>query len=72
MDDFSGYTGSLLPGPDRLFAFHPIWRNLTENGYLIQPFHCSSSRSLWAAALLVLVGAIVRGAPWRGGLYLVC
>ena len=36
---FPGYTGSLLPGPDRLFAFHPLWRNLTENGYLIQACH---------------------------------
>ena len=70
---FPGYTGSLLPGPDRLFAFHPIWRNLTENGYLIQACHRVLAIGLWAAALLVLVGAIVRarrGEP--GWFYLVC
>src|SRR5579871_3991775 len=36
---FSGYTDGLLPASDRLFAFTPVWRNFTENLYLIQACH---------------------------------
>ena len=66
---FPGYTDSLLPTSDRLFAFHPIWRNLTENGYLVQTCHRVLSIGLWVAAVLTLVTALVRGLPWeRAGL----
>jgi cytochrome c oxidase assembly protein subunit 15 len=60
---FPGYTDGLLPNADRLFAFHPIWRNLTENGYLIQACHRVLSMGLWAAALIAVVAAIRRGLP---------
>ncbi len=62
---FPGYTDSLLPAADRLFAFHPIWRNLTENGYLIQAGHRVLSIGLWAAAALAVVTAHLRGRSWR-------
>jgi hypothetical protein len=62
---FPGYTDSLLPAFDRLFAFHPIWRNLTENGYLIQTCHRVLSIGLWAAAILAVMTALLRGHPWR-------
>ena len=62
---FPGYSDSLLPASDRLFAFHPIWRNLTENGYLIQTCHRLLSIGLWAAAILAVVTALLRGRPWR-------
>ena len=58
---FPGYDGHLLPTADRLFAFHPVWRNLTENGYLIQACHRVLSFGLWAAALLAVVNAVLRG-----------
>lgn len=58
---FPGYTDSLLPGTDRLFAFHPVWRNLTENGYLIQTCHRVLSIGLWIAAAVAVVTALVRG-----------
>jgi heme a synthase len=58
---FPGYDGHLLPGADRLFAFHPVWRNLTENGYLIQACHRLLSFGLWAAALLAVLNAMLRG-----------
>jgi heme a synthase len=58
---FPGYDGHLLPTADRLFAFHPVWRNLTENGYLIQACHRLLSFGLWAAALLAVVSAMLRG-----------
>jgi cytochrome c oxidase assembly protein subunit 15 len=61
---FPGYTDSLLPTSDRLFAFHPVWRNLTENGYLIQTCHRVLSIGLWAAALLWVVSALLRDRPW--------
>jgi cytochrome c oxidase assembly protein subunit 15 len=61
---FPGYTDSLLPSSDRLFAFNPIWRNLTENGYLIQTCHRVLSIGLWAAASLAVVTAVLRGLPW--------
>ena len=61
---FPGYTDSLLPTSDRLFAFNPVWRNLTENGYLIQTCHRVLSIGLWAAAALALVTALLRGLPW--------
>ena len=47
---FPGYSGSFLPGADRLFAFHPIWRNFTENAYFIQAAHRLLSLALWLAA----------------------
>jgi len=47
---FPGYSGSFLPGSDRLFAFHPIWRNFTENAYFIQAAHRLLSLALWLAA----------------------
>lgn len=62
---FPGYTGSLLPSADRLFAFHPIWRNLTENGYLVQACHRLLSIALWAAAALTLVMSLFRGQPYK-------
>jgi cytochrome c oxidase assembly protein subunit 15 len=58
---FPGYDGHLLPSVDRLFAFHPVWRNFTENGYLIQACHRVLSFGLWAAALLAVVNAMLRG-----------
>lgn len=63
---FPAYTDSLLPSFDRLFAFNPVWRNLTENGYLIQAGHRVLSIGLWAAAALAVVTAVVRGLPWAG------
>lgn len=60
---FPGYTGSLLPTSDRLFAFHPVWRNLTENGYLVQAVHRILSIGLWAAALIAVVRAWLRRQP---------
>jgi heme a synthase len=67
---FPGYAGGLLPGPDRLFAFHPIWRNLTENGYLIQASHRLLSIGLWAAALVAVVNAMLRHRSSTGALVL--
>jgi cytochrome c oxidase assembly protein subunit 15 len=61
---FPGYTDSLLPSSDRLFAFNPAWRNLTENGYLIQTCHRVLSIGLWASASLAVVAAVLRGLPW--------
>jgi len=58
---FPGYTGSLLPTADRLFALHPLWRNLTENGYLVQACHRMLSIGLWAAALVAVATAMLRG-----------
>ncbi len=60
---FPGYTGSFLPTPDRLFALHPVWRNFTENGYLIQACHRFLSIGLWAAALLAVATAMRRQLP---------
>jgi heme a synthase len=57
---FPGYDGQLLPSADRLFAFHPVWRNFTENGYLIQACHRVLSAGLWAAALLAVANALWR------------
>ncbi len=54
-----GYDGGLLPGNDRLFAFHPLWRNFTENVYFIQTGHRVLSAALWLAALAVWL--------WRWG-----
>jgi hypothetical protein len=61
---FPGYTDSLLPSSDRLFAFNPIWRNLTENGYLIQTCHRVLSIGLWAAASLAFVTAVLGDLAW--------
>jgi heme a synthase len=60
---FPGYADGLLPSVDRLFALHPLWRNLTENGYLIQACHRLLSIGLWGAALLAAAIAILRGRP---------
>jgi heme a synthase len=60
---FPGYTDSFLPTSDRLFAFHPVWRNLTENGYLIQTCHRVLSIGLWAAAALAVLTAALRALP---------
>jgi len=61
---FPGYTDSLLPSFDRLFAFNSVWRNLTENGYLIQTCHRVLSIALWAAASLGVVSVVLRGLSW--------
>jgi hypothetical protein len=61
---FPAYTDSLLPATDRLFALHPLWRNVTENGYLIQACHRVLSIGLWAAAVLAMVTALRRGRAW--------
>jgi cytochrome c oxidase assembly protein subunit 15 len=60
---FPGYTDSVLPGMDRLFVFHPWWRNLTENGYLIQTCHRLLSIGLWASGLIALANALLRRLP---------
>jgi heme a synthase len=62
---FPGYTDGLLPSSDRLFAFHPIWRNLTENGYLVQTCHRVLSIGVWVAAALNVVTTLLRGLPWQ-------
>lgn len=62
---FPSYSDSLLPTVDRLFAFNPVWRNLTENGYLIQACHRVLSIGLWVAAALALVTALLRRIPWQ-------
>ncbi len=62
---FPGYTDSLLPSAGRLFAFHPTWRNLTENGYLVQTCHRVLSIGLWVAAALTVVATLLRGLPWQ-------
>ncbi len=49
---FPGYGDGLLPTSDRLFAFDPVWRNLTENVYLIQACHRVLSFALWSAAFV--------------------
>jgi heme a synthase len=58
---FPAYADGLLPGTDRLFAFHPLWRNFTENGYLIQACHRVLSIGLWSGALLAIAVALFRG-----------
>jgi cytochrome c oxidase assembly protein subunit 15 len=67
---FPGYDDYLLPRVDRLFAFHPVWRNLTENGYLIQACHRLLSFGLWAAALLAVASAMLRGSSAMRALFL--
>jgi heme A synthase len=67
---FPGYGDGLLPSTDRLFAFHPVWRNFTENGYLVQACHRLLSVGLWAAALVALLMAALRGKPRQGPLLL--
>jgi heme a synthase len=57
---FPGYGNEAMPSPDRLFAFSPIWRNFTENAYLIQACHRMLSFALWLAALAALVAAVLR------------
>lgn len=67
---FPGYADALLPTPDRLFAFHPLWRNLAENGYLIQACHRVLSIGLWAAAAVAAALVLWRGRPAAGALVL--
>jgi heme A synthase len=67
---FPGYSGTLIPTPDRLFALHPLWRNLTENGYLVQTCHRLLSIGLWGAALLVAATALLRRQRCTGSLVL--
>jgi heme A synthase len=57
---FPGYTDGLLPASNRLFAFSPVWRNLSENLYLIQTCHRLLSIALWGAALAWLAAAVLR------------
>jgi len=57
---FPGYADGPLPAPDRLFAFNPVWRNFTENVYLIQACHRVLSLALWGAALVWMSAAVVR------------
>jgi hypothetical protein len=54
---FPGYAEGALPSADRLFAFAPAWRNLTENVYLIQAVHRVLSVALWLAALSALAAS---------------
>jgi cytochrome c oxidase assembly protein subunit 15 len=56
---FPGYADGPLPAFDRLFAFTPVWRNFTENLYLIQACHRLLSIALWCAALASLVAAML-------------
>jgi cytochrome c oxidase assembly protein subunit 15 len=67
---FPGYSDVLLPTPDRLFAFHPFWRNFTENGYFVQASHRVLSIGLWAAALIATAIAALRRRPLMGTLLL--
>src|ERR1700728_2533732 len=60
---FPGYSDSLLPAFDRLFAFNPVWRNFTENGYLIQACHRILSMGLWGSALVAVASAMFKGLP---------
>jgi cytochrome c oxidase assembly protein subunit 15 len=62
-DTFPAYGDALLPSSDRLFAFSPAWRNLTENTYLIQAGHRMLSYGLWLVALGALAVSLVRGGP---------
>jgi cytochrome c oxidase assembly protein subunit 15 len=61
---FPGYADGLLPAPDRLFAFNSLWRNFTENVYLIQASHRVLSFALWIAALAAWLTAWGRGRAW--------
>ncbi len=65
-----GYADGLLPGPDRLFAFHPLGRNLTENVYFIQAAHRVLSAGLWLAALAAWLSRWTRGMTVRRELLL--
>jgi hypothetical protein len=60
---FPGYTDGALPGSDRVFAFSPLWRNLTENLYLIQACHRLLSFALWGGAAVWLALAVLRRQP---------
>jgi cytochrome c oxidase assembly protein subunit 15 len=62
---FPGYADGILPSSDRLFAFDPIWRNFTENVYLIQACHRVLSFALWIAALAASLTGWWRGLPCR-------
>jgi heme A synthase len=66
---FPGYDDALMPSSDRLFAFSPAWRNVTENLYLVQAVHRLLSMALWFAALAWLVAAMWRAERrWRPAL----
>ena len=60
---FPGYADAILPAPDRLLAFNPVWRNFTENGYFVQASHRVLSIGLWTAALLTVLIAAFRRLP---------
>ena len=62
---FPGYADGVLPASDRLFAFIPVWRNLAENGYLVQACHRVLSVTIWIAALVALAAAMWRGRRYR-------
>ena len=62
---FPGYADGILPSSDRLFAFNPVWRNFTENVYLIQACHRVLSFALWIAALAAWLTGQWRGLPCR-------
>jgi heme a synthase len=55
---FPGYADGPLPATDRLLAFSPLWRNFTENVYLIQACHRVLSIAVWIAALAALAWAL--------------
>jgi heme a synthase len=67
---FPGYADGHLPGSDRLLAFSPLWRNFTENVYLIQACHRVLSIALWIAALAALIWSLLRGGRIAGPLLL--
>lgn len=62
---FPGYADGILPSADRLFAFNPLWRNLTENVYLVQACHRVLSIALWGAAFAAALTRWWRLLPCR-------
>ena len=62
---FPGYADGILPSSDRLFAFNPVWRNVTENVYLIQACHRVLSFALWGAAFAAWLARWWRRLPCR-------
>jgi heme a synthase len=49
--------GGLLPAFDRLFFFHPLWRNWFENDLMVQLNHRMAGDAIWILAMLHLYGA---------------
>jgi heme A synthase len=58
-----GYEGHLLPPPDQLVSFSPLWLNLTVNQYTLQFVHRALSMALWLGALAWLLATVVRRDP---------